>query len=88
MESSPHLDVRVTLHDTDVDLAERDLHHLEEDLRIVAAARLYASGQLSIGKASELCGLTVASFLETLAEWHIPVIQFPAEQLQHDLTDW
>jgi predicted HTH domain antitoxin len=86
-EASRHLDVRVTVHDADVDIAEDELQHIQEDLRAVAAARLYANRQVSIGKAAELCGLTVAELLARLAELHIPVIQYPSDQLRHDLAD-
>jgi predicted HTH domain antitoxin len=51
------------------------------------SAPCYANRQVSIGKAAELCGLTVAELLEKLAELHIPVIQYPIEQLGHDLAD-
>lgn len=91
MPSSPdaarHLDVRVVVHDADVDIAEDQLLHIQEDLRAVAAARLYATRQVSMGKAAELCGFTVAEFVDKLAELHIPVIQYDADQLAHDLAD-
>ena len=86
-EASRHLDVRVVVHDADVDVAEDELQHIQEDLRVVAAARLYASRQVSIGKAAELCELTVAEFVDKLTELHIPVIQYPVDQLTHDLAD-
>jgi predicted HTH domain antitoxin len=86
-EASPHLDVRLFLHDADVDISEEQLQHIQEDLRAVVAARLYANRQVSMGKAAELCGLTVAEFVEKLAEWHIPVIQYPIDQLRHDRAD-
>jgi predicted HTH domain antitoxin len=86
--ASRHLDVRIVVHDADVEVSEDQLQHLQEDLRAVAAARLYANRQVSIGKAAELCGLTVTELVEKLADWHIPVIQYPIDQLRHDLADW
>lgn len=86
-DASGHLDVRVVLRDADVEISEDQLQHIQEDLRAVAAGRLYANRQVSIGKAAELCGLTVAELVEKLAEWHMPVIQYPIDQLRHDLVD-
>ena len=86
-DAARHLDVRVVVHDADVDISEDQLQHIQEDLRAVAAGRLYANRQVSIGKAAELCGLTVAELVEKLAEWHMPVIQYPIDQLRHDLAD-
>lgn len=87
-EPKPLLDVRVTLKDASVDLAVEDLDHLAEDLRVIAAAKLYEQHRLSLGKAAELCGRSVARFMEELAVLHIPVINYPSDQLKHDLTDW
>lgn len=91
-DPKPRLDVRVTLVDSGagagMKLAVEDLEQIADDLRIVAAAKLFEQQRLSLGKAAELCGLSVARFMEQLAALHIPVINYPPDQLQHDLADW
>lgn len=87
-DPKPRLEVHVTLDDAGVDVAPQELEHLAADLRVVAAARLYEQGRLSLGKAAELCGQSVARFMEKLGELRIPVINYPVDQLKHDLTDW
>jgi predicted HTH domain antitoxin len=87
-DPKPRLDVRVTVNDARVDLAVEDLEHLADDLRVVAAARLFERGLVSMGMAAELCGASVAEFIDKLAELHIPVINYPIDQLKHDLADW
>lgn len=84
----PRLDVRVTLEDAGVDVGGEELENLAADLRVVAAARLYEQGRLSLGKAAVLCDQSVARFMEKLGELRIPVINYPFDQLKHDLTDW
>ena len=46
------------------------------------AAYLFKNGILSLGKASELAGLSIGSFIDFLGELGIPVIDYDKEELE------
>jgi len=52
-----------------------------EELRFLAAAKLYELGKISSGKAAKLAGLDRVSFLNKLGYYKIPAINIQAEEV-------
>ena len=50
-------------------------------MKLYTAMQLYKEHKLSLGKASELSGLSRENFVETLAEHDIPLINYEIEDL-------
>ena len=48
--------------------AFRTLLHVKPDLRTVAAVELYKEGEVSLGKAAEIAGVTTIEFKDILAD--------------------
>jgi predicted HTH domain antitoxin len=67
----------------------RSLHETGErfadNLRILAAVKLYEMGKLSSGRASELAGMSRLLFLHKLAEYDVPLYTGSAGELSADL---
>ena len=57
---------------------------LASDISRRAAASLYADGVLSLGKAAELAGISLADFLDYLRSRKIP-LSYSAEDLRQDV---
>ncbi len=57
----------------------------EQELRLVAAAKLYELRRLTLAQAAELAGLSVWAFSEALGRMGVSVLNLSAEQLAHDL---
>ena len=49
--------------------------------RLAAMVKRYDAGELSPGKAAETAGLSRAEFINALADFKVPVIQYTAEEL-------
>jgi predicted HTH domain antitoxin len=56
-----------------------------EELRFLAAVKLYELGRLSSGKAAELAGMTRAAFLYSLADVGVPAINLQAEEVELEI---
>jgi len=48
------------------------------------AAKMYESGKLSLGQASELAGLSKIAFSEILAEYDVYLINYPPAEILKD----
>jgi predicted HTH domain antitoxin len=59
---------------------------LEDQLRFELAVRLFEVGQLSIGKASELAGLSKPRFGEELGRLKIPTINLDDSEIEAELS--
>jgi len=58
-----------------------------KDLALVLATRLYELGTLSLGQAADLAGLTKRTFIELLGNYNVSIFNFPASDLQRDVTN-
>ena len=56
-----------------------------EEVRFLAAAKLYELGKISSGKAAKLAGLDRVSFLEKLGHYKIPAINIQAEEIEKEV---
>ena len=57
----------------------------QHEAELLLAIKLYEVGRLSLGKAAEMSGYSVRSFMEILGKHHIPVINYRAEDLALEL---
>ncbi len=53
--------------------------------RLLLAVRLFEEGEVSLGYAAEMAGTSLATFAERLAQRGIPVIDYPADDLDGEL---
>lgn len=62
---------------------------LEQQIRLMAALKMFELGKLSSGKAAELAGLSRMEFLEACGRYRVSVFNYPpeeaAEELRRDL---
>ena len=56
-----------------------------DELRFLAAVKLYEMGRLSSGKAAELAGMSRVQFLYSLAHVGVPVINLRDEELEAEI---
>jgi predicted HTH domain antitoxin len=56
-----------------------------DELRFLAAVKLYELGRLSSGKAAELAGMTRVDFLDSLARVGVPAINLRDEEVEQEI---
>lgn len=54
-----------------------------ETVRFIAA-KLYESGKLSLGQASEMAGLSKRTFAELLSDYGVLLLNYPASEMLSD----
>ncbi|MBC7914577.1 MAG: UPF0175 family protein [Pyrinomonadaceae bacterium] len=59
----------------------------EKDLQMLVATRLYEQGQLSVGQAAEIVGLTKSTFAELLSRYNVSIFNYPASDLARDVKN-
>ena len=75
--------VRVIIDDEDVAaLGRASRDDAEEHLRFVMAVKLYELGEVSMGKAAELCGKNKIDFMDDLIKLGVPVINYSKEEIE------
>lgn len=57
-------------------------------VHVALAVNLFKSGELSSGQAAELARRPKLAFLEYLSRLGIPVVDYPAEELQAELANF
>jgi len=57
---------------------------LSRDIRMLAAAKFYQMGKLSSGRAAQLAGIPRISFLQSLAQYGVPIFELTPEELRKD----
>ena len=57
----------------------------EQNLRLMAALKMFELGKLSSGKAAELAGVSRVQFLEACAQYGVSVFNYPPEELEQEL---
>lgn len=56
-----------------------------DEVRILAAVKLFEVGRVSLGQAADLAGHSVRSFVDVLARYRVPVINYPVEDLEKEI---
>jgi predicted HTH domain antitoxin len=67
--------------------AGRDLDHFAEELRVLAAVKLFEMGRLSSGRAAQLAGMSRVAFLMNLRRYQVSPFQLTREELQQDIAN-
>ena len=57
-----------------------------ERARLLLAVRLFEEGDVSLGYAAEMAGYSVRTFVELLGKRGIPVVDYPASDLDDELA--
>lgn len=60
----------------------------ERETRRFLAAKMYESGKLSLGQASELAGLSKVAFSEILADFNVSLINYPSSDIARDAAQF
>ena len=58
---------------------------LEGQVRLMAALKMFELGKLSSGKAAELAGVSRVEFFDLCGRYHVPIINYDAEELKAEL---
>ncbi len=56
-----------------------------DEVRFLAAAKLYELGKISSGKAAKLAGMDRVSFLKKLGHYKMPAINIQAEEIEEEV---
>jgi len=57
-----------------------------DEARLLLMMKLYEVGKLSLGQAAQYAGYSKAAFMELLGKYHIPVFDYPPEELEDELN--
>lgn len=57
---------------------------LPNEIKLMAAVKLYELGRLSLGKASELAGVDKVDFMLLLSHYGVSLIDYSEETLQYE----
>jgi predicted HTH domain antitoxin len=78
-------------HRIEIELPEEPLFSLKEtpehfanEMKMLAAVKLYELGRLSSGRAAQLAGIPRVAFLMRLADYEVSPFQLTAEELAKD----
>ncbi len=56
-----------------------------DQIRLMAALKMFELDKLSSGKAAQLAGITRVAFFELCGRYQVPVIQYKPEELEAEL---
>ena len=59
----------------------------DREVAMLVASKLYEQGQLSLGQAAELAGLTKRTFAELLGKYNVSIFNYPASDLTRDVQN-
>lgn len=57
-----------------------------DEAQLLLAVKLFETGKLSIGQAALLAGYSKHTFIELLSKMGVPVINYPAEDLEREIS--
>ncbi|MBW4566609.1 MAG: UPF0175 family protein [Tolypothrix carrinoi HA7290-LM1] len=57
-----------------------------EEARLLLTVKLFETGKLSLGQAAKLAGFSKKTFIELLGKMGVPVIDYPAEELEREIS--
>jgi predicted HTH domain antitoxin len=58
---------------------------VQQEIRLMAALKMFELGNLSSGKAAELAGLSRIGFFEACARYKVSVFNYSAEELEGEI---
>lgn len=58
---------------------------LEQQLRLMAALKMYELGKISSGRAADLAGMTRAEFFDACGRYRVSVFNYPDEEVGNEL---
>jgi len=58
---------------------------IQEQIRLMAALKMFELGKLSSGRAAELAGLSRASFFDACARYKVSVFNYPSEDIESEV---
>lgn len=59
----------------------------DNEAKMALASKLYERGKLTLGQAAELTGYSKETFMELLADYNIPLINYSPEELDEDIEN-
>lgn len=57
----------------------------EDEAKLLLAIKLYEVSKASLGQAAKLAGYSKRAFIDSLGHYHIPVLDYPAEELRQEI---
>jgi len=57
----------------------------EQQLRLMAALKMFELGKISSGKAAELAGMTRVEFFDACGRYRVSIFNYPPEELEEEL---
>lgn len=54
-------------------------------LRLMAALKMFELGQISSGKAAELCGISRVDFFDACSRYQVSLFNYSAEEMEEEL---
>jgi len=57
-----------------------------EEARLFMALKGFEMGRLTLGQAAKLAGHSKRAFMDVLGQHHIPVMNYPAEELEREVN--
>ncbi len=79
--------VRVEVPEETLISLKTDLESFAQDLKILAAVKLFELGKLSSGRAAQLAGMTRVEFLLILRRYQVSPFQLTDEELHQDVLN-
>lgn len=58
---------------------------IQNGLQIALAVEVYRESIVSLGKAAKIAQLSIEEFMEKLAAFDIPIVDYPADEIQKEL---
>ncbi len=56
-----------------------------DEATLLLATKLWETGRLSLGQAADLAGFSKRAFMELLGKSGVPVVNYPADELDKEL---
>lgn len=57
-----------------------------DEARLLLTVKLFETGKLSLGQAAKLAGYSKRTFIELLGKMGVPVINYPASDLEREIA--
>ena len=58
---------------------------MEQQIRLMAALKMFELGKISSGKAAELAGMSRVEFFETCGRYHVSIFNYPPEEIEEEI---
>jgi predicted HTH domain antitoxin len=58
----------------------------KDEAKLLLMIKLFETGKLSLGQAAKFSGYSKRAFMELLGKYGVPVIDYPAEDLEQEMN--